>query len=179
MNKLAIVAAFALVVLAAACASSSSPAAGGGNSISSGAYVYQVTSAPVNTCWGPSKNVPALPFVMNLTASVSGDTVTFTTGTAGTGGVNTPVVLTKSGDNLSGITDTDADLNSQGLNCVLHIHANSTGTMTATDAFDSTNAITISQKSGDCSLLIGGSVSPPQFDAIPCNLTIAGHIAKP
>lgn len=179
MNKTA----FAIVALtlAAGCGggSSSSPASGGGHAMTSGTYNYDVTSAPTNTCWGPSKGVPTIPMLLAMDGAVSGDQVTFTT-SGGTGGVNVPVVLTKNGDSIGGTTKTDADLNSQGLNCILHIKAVTTGTFTADNAFNAKNVIDVSDNGvGDsCGLLIGSSVNPPQFDTLPCQLVIQGTVAK-
>src|SRR3954464_2175820 len=115
MNKTA----FALVALtlAAGCGGgSSSTPASGGHAMTSGSYNYDVTSAPTNTCWNSSKGVPTIPMTLAMTGDVSGDDITFTT-SGGTGGVNVPITLTKSGDAIGGTTTTDADLNSQSLNC--------------------------------------------------------------
>ena len=150
----------------------------GAHTISSGAYQYNITSAPVNTCWAAPKTVLTLPKQEKMTGTVSGDTVTFVATSAGTGGVTLPdVVLTRTDKSLAGITDTDADLHSQGIDCVLHIHAVNSGTLTADDAFDSKNDITVSEKSGTlCGVLVG--TTSPQFDALPCNLVLQGPVSK-
>src|SRR4051812_6743770 len=137
MNKTA----FAIVALtlAAGCGGgSSSPAASGGHAMTSGSYNYDVTSAPTNTCWNASKGVPTIPMTLAMDGAVAGDDITFTT-SGGTGGVNVPVVLTKSGDSIGGTTETDADLSSQGLDCTLHIKAVTTGTFTADNTFSAKN----------------------------------------
>lgn len=181
-NTLLLCAAVAALSVAVGCSSASSPSGTGGTSLSSGAYDYNVTSAPTNTCWAPAKNTPSLPTVvtMNGTVNAGATTISFVTGTAGTGGINVPVVLTINGTSLDGTTDTDADLNSNGLNCILHIHATTTGTITGNDAFSAQNDINVTDTGAgpDCGFLVGSSVNPPQFDAIPCHLVLQGTAAK-
>ncbi len=181
-STLLLVAALLAFATAVGCSSASSPSGSGATSLSSGTYRYDVTSAPTNTCWAPAKNTPALPTTVSMAGTVNagGTTISFVTGTSGTGGVNVPVVLNINGTSLDGTTDTDADLNSNGLNCVLHIHATTTGTITGTDAFSAQNDINVTDSGAgpDCGFLVGSSVNPPQFDALPCHLVLQGTAAK-
>ncbi|HVO32236.1 MAG TPA: hypothetical protein VMV18_15945 [bacterium] len=183
MNK-SIVAATAatLAIAAAACGGNSSTGspANGGYTLSSGNYAYTATTAPVNTCWAPPKTTITLPMTIDVTLAVTGNSILIT-GSAG--GQTASFNATRTGDNLSGSTDSTIDLNnaSTPVDCVLAIHGTLDGTMTGNDAFDATNDIQISEATGHpntgCSLLIGNTIDQ-QVDALPCELKLAGHAVK-
>src|SRR4051812_1399457 len=124
-----------------------------GIGLTSGAYNYNSTSAPSNTCWGPSKNMPALPMAMPMDLTVNGNSVA----------VNASVISAQlaftwalAGTDLSGAGESDADLSSQGVQCTIHVKSTFAGTVTGHDAFSGTQHVEISTVSGaQCSLLVG------------------------
>lgn len=152
----------------------SSGAATGGFALTAGTYDDVITSVPVDTCWAPPKTNPTLPMTIVAAIAVDGNTLTVTPET--TGGVSQSFTVTRDGNALTGDSVGDADLNPD-LNCVLHIVGTFDGTVTGDDAFDATQTVTISQQSGDCSLLVG-TFDPNQLDALPCTFTLQGSATK-
>lgn len=178
----------AVALAAAACSSgvnsgSGSPTASatptaGAFTLNNGEYTYDVTSDPVNTCWEPPQTAITIPMFIGLNVSTSGNVVTVVS----TGGSTSlaPVVLTRSGNALTGNTNVNIPLASQGITCTLNVVAQSTGTITGDNTFQATTAATVTEVVGTnsgCGVLIG-SVNANQFTQIPCNLTLSGVISK-
>lgn len=176
MNRLVLPGLGVLVLaIAAGCSGGGSGAASGDYSLSSGDYNYNATSAPTNTCWGAAKGVPALPMAVDATITMNGNVADVTLHI--TTSISAAISMTKTGNDLSGTNAADIDLN-PNIDCVLHVDSTITGSMTGNDAFDATQPMHISEKSGSaCGLLIG-SLSNYQFDALPCDLTLAGNVTK-
>ncbi len=166
-----------LALLANGCGSAASSGATGDdddgvNKLSNGAYAYTVDAVPNDTCWAPPKTNPTLPMSVNADIQVDGNIVHVTPDPVG--GVAQTFDVTRTGDALSGTNEGDADLNPQGLDCVLHISSTLTGTVTADDTFDATIALTVSEVSGlACGLLVG-TLDANQLDQLPCSLTLSG-----
>lgn len=170
----------ALTVLASACSdSSSSPASDDDDdgstsfSLSSGTYNDVITAVPTDTCWAPPKTNPQVPMTQVAELTVSGNNVTMTTVI---GNTTQTFIVTKSGNALNGTSEGDVDLNPD-LNCILHVVGTFDGTMTANDAFDANQVVTLSQAGGDCSLLVG-SLSTDQLDQLPCTFSLQGAATK-
>lgn len=169
-----------LAFLASACSGSSSGSTSDDDddgatsfSLSSGTYNDVITAVPADTCWAPPKTNPQVPMTLVADLTVSGNTVTITTSIG-----NTPqtFTVTKSGNVLTGTSEGDVDLNPD-LNCILHVVGTFDGTMTANDAFDADQTITLSQAGGDCSLLVG-NLSTDQLDQLPCTFSLQGAATK-
>lgn len=148
----------------------------GGASLSSGSYAYTIDAVTANSCWSASKNLPPVPSSVDSSLDVAGASVTVTTQSQ----VGTPqtYAMTLSGASLTGTSSADADLNSQGVDCVLHVEATFDGTVTGTDAFEATQHVSFAAASGSgCNLLVG-NLDPRQFDALPCSLDFHATGAK-
>lgn len=173
-----------VVALASACSggsSSSNPVGGdddddGTFKLNNGHYAFTIDAVPADTCWAPPKTNPETPMVITGTFTVEGNDVTIVTDASGSIPSQT-MNLVKNGNDLTGGGSGPADLNEQGINCVLQIDGTFTGVMTAEDEFDATMAIDIDQLSGDCSILVG-SLLADQLDALPCALELGGAGAK-
>jgi hypothetical protein len=170
-----------VVALASACSggsSSSSPVGGddddddGSFKLSNGHYAFTIDNVPADNCWAPPKTLPTLPLVITGTYTVVGNDVTIVTDASGSIPSQT-LNLVKDGNNLTGGGTGLADLNEQGINCILDVAGDFTGVMTAEDKFDATMVIDVAQSSGDCSLLVG-SFLPEQVDQLPCDLELEG-----
>lgn len=173
----------AVVALASACSggSSSSPATGddddeGAFKLNDGHYAFTIDAVPADTCWAPPKTNPEVPMVITGTFTVVGNDVTIVTDASGSIPSQT-LELVKDGNDLTGGGNGLADLNEQGINCVLQIDGDFTGVMTAEDEFDATMTLDIAQSSGDCSILVG-TFLPEQLDQLPCALDLEGTGAK-
>ena len=143
--------------------------------LSTGHYNYNSTSAPANTCWAPSKNMPSLPMAMPMDLTVTATTVDVSA-TVMSAALSFSWAL--AGTDLSGAGESDASLASQGVDCTIHVKSTFTGTVTGKDAFGGTQHVEISTVSGtQCGLLVG-TISPQQFDQMPCTLDLVGSGAK-
>ena len=170
----------ALVVLASACSggSSSSPASSddddddGTFKLNNGHYAFLIDNVPSDNCWAEPKTLPEVPMTITATFTVVGNDVTIVTDASGSIPSQT-MNLVKDGNNLTGGGSGLADLNEQGINCVLDVGGTFDGVMTAEDVFDATMAIDVAQSTGDCSLLVG-SFLPEQVDQLPCALELEG-----
>jgi hypothetical protein len=169
-----------MVALVSACSggSSSSPATSddddddGTFKLGDGHYAFVIDAVPADTCWAPPKTLPEIPLTMGATFTVDGNDVTVVTDANG----NIPsqtMNLVKDGNNLTGGGSGLADLNEQGINCILDVGGTFDGVMTAEDKFDATMTIDVAQSSGDCSLLVGDFL-PEQVDQLPCALDLEG-----
>ena len=173
----------ALVALATACSggsSSSSPATGDDDDssfkLNDGHYAFTIDAVPADSCWAPPKTLPELPMVITGNFTVVGNDVTIVTDASG----NIPsqtLELVKTGNDLVGGGTGLADLNPQGINCILDVGGDFTGVMTAEDEFDATMTLDIAESSGDCSLLVGTFLAE-QVDQLPCALDLDGSGAK-
>ena len=170
-----------IVVLAAACSggsSSSSPASSddddddGSFKLGNGHYAFVIDNVPSDNCWAEPKTLPEVPMTIGATFTVNGNDVTIVTDASGSIPSQT-MNLVKNGNNLTGGGSGLADLNEQGINCVLDVGGTFDGVMTAEDKFDATMAIDVAQSTGDCSLLVG-SFLPEQVDQLPCDLELEG-----
>jgi hypothetical protein len=169
-----------VVALASACSggsSSSSPVGGdddddGVFKLGDGHYAFTIDAVPADTCWAPPKTNPELPMVITGNFTVVGNDVTIVTDASGSIPSQT-LNLVKDGNNLTGGGSGLADLNEQGINCILDVAGDFTGVMTAEDEFDATMAIDVAQSSGDCSLLVGTFLAD-QVDQLPCGLELEG-----
>ena len=170
-----------IVVLAAACSggsSSSSPASSddddddGSFKLGNGHYAFVIDNVPSDNCWAEPKTLPEVPMTITATFTVNGNDVTIVTDASGSIPSQT-MNLVKNGNDLTGGGSGLADLNEQGINCVLDVGGTFDGVMTAEDKFDATMAIDVAQSTGDCSLLVG-SFLPEQVDQLPCDLELEG-----
>lgn len=173
---------FGIVLLLAAtgCASGGSSAAtadddddtSSGYKLTDGSYTYVVDEVPVDTCWAPPKTNPTLPMSVNAALATEGNTVHITPDPVG--GVSQTFDVQRSGNALSGANAGDVDLNSEGLDCILHIESELTGTVTDNDQFDARIELTVSEAGGSLCGLLVGTLDPNQFDQMPCSLTLDG-----
>lgn len=171
-----------IVSLASACSggsSTSSPASSdddddddGSFKLNDGHYAFLIDAVPADTCWAPPKTLPTIPMTIGATFTVVGNDVTVVTDASGSIPSQT-MNLVKNGNDLTGGGSGLADLNSQGINCILDVTGAFDGVLTAEDVFDATMNIDIAQSSGDCSLLVG-TFLPEQVDQLPCALELEG-----
>lgn len=168
-----------LSIAAAGCSgsSSSNPASGdddddGSFALTAGTYDDVITAVPADTCWAPPKTLPTIPMTIGATFTVVGNDVTVVTDASGSIPSQT-MNLVKNGNDLTGGGSGLADLNSQGINCILDVTGAFDGVLTAEDVFDATMNIDIAQSSGDCSLLVG-TFLPEQVDQLPCAMELEG-----
>ena len=149
-----------------------------GFTLSDGSYTYTVNEVVEDTCWAEPKTNPELPMIVKGAFTTDADgTVTVVTEASGSVPSQT-LKLEKDGNDLLGGGEGDADLNSQGINCVLHIVGEFDGIMTGNDAFDATQTITVSEVGGDSCWLLVGTALADQLDQLPCTLTVAGSAVK-
>ena len=169
-----------LVVLATACSggSSSSPVGGddddddGTFKLNDGHYAFTIDNVPADSCWAAPKTLPELPMVITGNFTVVGNDVTIVTDASGSIPSQT-LNLVKTGNDLVGGGTGLADLNDQGINCILDVAGDFTGVMTAEDKFDATMTIDVAQSSGDCAILVGTFLNE-QVDQLPCGLELEG-----
>lgn len=169
-----------VVAVASACSggSSSSGAASDDDDdtsfkLNNGHYAFVIATVPSDSCWAPPKTLPDVPMTITATFTVEGNEVTVVTDASGSVPSQT-MNLVKNGNSLTGGGNGLADLNEQGINCVLDVGGDFDGTMTAEDVFDATMTIDIAESSGpDCGLLVG-TFLPEQVDALPCALELEG-----
>ena len=170
----------ALAAFGAACSggsSSSSPVGGDdAHKLTDGHYAFVIDNVPSDTCWAPPKTNPETPMTIGGEFTVDGNDVTIVTDASGSIPSQT-LNLTKDGNDLTGGGSGPADLNSQGINCVLQIDGTFDGLMTGLDEFDATMSIDVAQLSGDCSILVGSFLAD-QLDQLPCALTLTGSGKK-
>lgn len=144
-------------------------------SLSNGSYNYTNASAPMNSCWAASKNMPALPMPMTMNLTVAPTSIAVDSNVMGAAMSFTWAV---SGLDLSGAGAGDANLAAQGIDCTIHIASAFAGTITGVDTFSGTQTVDISVVTGtQCNLLVG-TLSPQQFDAMPCSLQLVGSGSK-
>ncbi|HVM10911.1 MAG TPA: hypothetical protein VM638_00360, partial [Actinomycetota bacterium] len=143
-----------------------------GYKLTDGSYQYVVDEVPNDTCWAPPKTHPSVPMTVNAEVVVEGNIVHVTPDPVG--GVSQTFDITRSGDSLSGASAGNVDLNSQGLDCILHIESTLTGAVTDDDQFDATIVLNVSEAGGTLCGFLVGSLDANQLDQLPCSLTLAG-----
>lgn len=172
----------AVAALATACSGGSSSSSPIGDDdddafkLTDGHYAFVIDSVPSDTCWAPPKTNPEVPMTIGGEFTVVGNDVTIVTDASGSIPSQT-LELTKNGNDLTGGGSGPADLNEQGINCVLQIDGTFDGLMTGLDEFDATMSIDVDQLSGDCSILVGTFLAD-QLDALPCALELTGSGKK-
>lgn len=146
--------------------------------LSDGSYTFTADEVIEDTCWAEPKTNPELPMAVkgDFTNEQDGS---ITVVTEASGSVPSQTLkLEKSGNDIAGGGEGDADLNSQGINCILHIVGSFDGIMTGDDAFDATQTVTISEAGGDSCWLLVGTAIADQLDNLPCTLTVGGSAIK-